>query len=96
MLNEELIKNVLKDYDKDVIINQYWYDYNQIWKYAKIIQDEHEEIERLNNIINELESYLEQQWLEWKDNSSDEISAMANEDKCILDKLKELKGGFND
>jgi len=51
--------------------------------------------ERLNNIINELESHLEQQWLEWKDDFNDEIVAMANEDKCILDKLKELKSGVN-
>lgn len=50
-----------------------------------------EEIDRLRNIINELESYLEQQWLEWKDDYNDEIVAMANEDKAVLDKLKELK-----
>ena len=49
------------------------------------------EIDRLNNIINELESYLEQQWLEWKDDYDDGIVAMANEDKTVLDKLKELK-----
>lgn len=93
MLNEKLFKNGLKDYSKEDIINQYWYDYNQMWKYARIIQDKYGEIERLNNIINELERHLEQQWLEWKDDSSDEISAMANEDKYILDKLKELKEG---
>ena len=49
------------------------------------------EIDRLNNVINKLESYLEQQWLEWKDDSDDGIVAMANEDKTVLDKLKALK-----
>ena len=49
------------------------------------------EINRLNNIINKLESYLEQQWLEWKDDCDDGIVAMANEDKTVLDKLKALK-----
>ena len=49
------------------------------------------ELERLNNIINELESYLEQQWLEWKDDCDEGIVAMANEDKTVLDKLKTLK-----
>ena len=53
------------------------------------------ELNRLNNIINELESYLEQQWLEWKDDYDDGIVAMANEDKTVLDKLKELKENNN-
>lgn len=57
------------------------------------LEEKDKEIERLNNILNELESYLEQQWLEWKDSYNDEIVAMANEDKAILDKLKELKEG---
>lgn len=48
--------------------------------------------ERLNNIIDELESYLEQQYLEWKDCETD-VKFMAHEDKAILDKLKELKEG---
>ena len=56
-----------------------------------IIQEKDKEIERLNNIINELERHLEQQWLEWKDCETD-VRFMANEDKCILEKLRELKG----
>ena len=55
------------------------------------LEQKDKEIDRLNNIINELESYLEQQWLEWKDDSDDGIVAMANEDKTVLDKLKSLK-----
>ena len=61
-----------------------------------LVQDyadyEHRELIRLNTIINELERHLEQQYLEWKDDSNDEICAMADEDKCILEKLRELKG----
>ena len=53
------------------------------------------EIDRLNNIINELESYLEQQWLEWKGDYDDGIVAMAIEDKNVLDKLKALKEDNN-
>ena len=56
-------------------------------------QDLLEQNKRLNNIIDELEKYLEHQWLEWKDDFSDEIVAMANEDKAVLDKLKALKEG---
>ena len=52
-----------------------------------------EEIEKLNNIIEEFEKYLEQQYLEWKDDYNDEIVAMANEDKAVLNKIKELKEG---
>lgn len=62
---------------------------------VKIIEEnktpEKLEIQRLNNIINELEKYLEQQWLEWKDDFNDEIVAMAKEDKEILNKLRKLK-----
>ena len=56
-----------------------------------LILEKDKEIERLNNIINKLERHLEQQWLEWKDCETD-VRFMANEDKCILEKLRELKG----
>ncbi len=45
------------------------------------------EIERLNNIINELEKYL----IKMSDRSWDDNGAYDN----ALDKLKELKGGKN-
>lgn len=51
-----------------------------------------EENERLNNIIDKLESYLEHQYLEWKDCETD-VRFMAQEDKAILNRLKELKEG---
>ena len=51
-----------------------------------------EEIERLNNIINELEHHLYQEWLEWKDSDCESIYSRAGEDKVIYDYLQELKG----
>ena len=63
-----------------------------IINYDKKLMKANKEIERLNNIIYELERDLEQEWLEWKDDCNDEIVAMANEDKRILEKLRELKG----
>ena len=51
-----------------------------------------EEIERLNNVINELEHHLYQEWLEWKDSDCESIYSRAGEDKAIYDYLQELKG----
>lgn len=65
----------------------------EIKRLNKKYEDAVADYEEQKYIINELESYLEQQWLEWKDSYNDEIVAMANEDKAILDKLKELKAG---
>jgi len=58
---------------------------------AETIELQEKEIDRLNNIINELEKHLNQEILEWKDNNDDWIKAQVQEDKIILDKLKELK-----
>lgn len=55
-----------------------------------------ERIDRLNNIINELENYLENEYLEWKDSDVVRNKIEALEDKTILDKLRELKGKYND
>lgn len=46
----------------------------------------------LNNIINELEHHLYQEWLEWKDSDCESIYSRAGEDKAIYDYLQELKG----
>lgn len=67
-------------------------DGEEVYYHIGALRYAYEEIERLNNIINELESYLEQQYLEWKDCETD-VKFMAHEDKAILDKLKELKEG---
>ena len=69
----------LKTNNEKVTINDYYYYY----------------LLKCENALNELESYLEQQWLEWKDDYDDGIVAMANEDKTVLDKLKELKENNN-
>ena len=61
-----------------------------IFKKEKIEYEQ--EIERLNNIINELEHHLYQEWLEWKDSDCESIYSRAGEDKAIYDYLQELKG----
>ena len=50
-----------------------------------------EEIYRLNNIIDELEKYLNQEIIEWQDASDLWTKAQVQEDRIVLDKLKELK-----
>ena len=46
---------------------------------------------RLNNIINELEKYLNQEIIEWQDASDLWTKAQVQEDRIVLNKLKELK-----
>lgn len=50
-----------------------------------------EEIERLNNIMTELETELYTKYHEHKDSECEELYARAQEDKEILDYIKELK-----
>ena len=57
-------------------------------KYSSLYQEN----KRLNNIINELEHHLYQEWLEWKDSDCESIYSRAGEDKAIYDYLQELKG----
>ena len=49
------------------------------------------EYDRLNNIINELEKYLNQEIIEWQDVSDLWTKAQVQEDRIVLNKLKELK-----
>ena len=49
------------------------------------------EIERLNNIMTELETELYTKYHEHKDSECEELYARAQEDKEILDYIKELK-----
>ena len=53
------------------------------------------EIDRLNNIINELEKYLNQEIIEWQYASDLWTKAQVQEDRIVLNKLKELKEGNN-
>ena len=62
-----------------------------IVEHNKTITKHLKEIERLNNIINELERTLYQDWLEWKDSACESNVVKAQEDKEIYDYLQELK-----
>ena len=54
------------------------------------------EIDRLNNIINELEKHLHQEILDWQDANDLWTKAQVQEDKIVLDKLKKLKESNNE
>ena len=54
------------------------------------------EYDRLNNIINELEKYLNQEIIEWQDVSDLWTKAQVQEDRIVLNKLKELKENNNE
>ena len=54
------------------------------------------EYDRLNNIINELEKYLNQEIIEWQDVSDLWTKGQVQEDRIVLDKLKELKENNNE
>ena len=73
-------------------------DYNEYKKTIEenmnLITENHklkEEIERLNNIMTELEIELYTKYHEYKDSECEELYAKAQEDKEILDYIKELK-----
>ena len=55
----------------------------------QIISEKDKEIERLNNIINELEKWLKEYKKQCKKYDSNSTIGVIN---CILNKLKELKG----
>ena len=59
------------------------------------LREKDKEIERLNNIINELEKCFEKTWQNYKDSDSENLYAIAIENKNYLDKLQELKGSVN-
>ena len=70
---------------------------NEIDMLRKNVFDNLQEIERLNNIINELEKYLEEQSTNLNRLScSGHVYFMYQEDLNILNKLKELKENNND
>lgn len=49
------------------------------------------EIDRLNNIINELEEIINYEIQEWKDTDDELMKARVQEDKHILEVIEELK-----
>lgn len=87
MKEEDFIK-VWKDSDRDRILHQYYYDYL--------------EMQRLGNIIDELEKHLKYQIKDFEVDGYDLpsvreqslwLSGCYDESKLILDKLEELKEG---
>lgn len=80
-MTKEEFNKLWKDSTKEEILNQYYYDYK--------------ELQRTNNIINELEHKLYQKWLEWKDSDCESIYLIAFEDKAIYDYIQELKGDIS-
>ena len=92
-MNEEDTK-VADIFEKD--IENFGNNLDKMIEHLNIVIATHnkqvEEIERLNDIINELEHQLYQEWLEWKDSDCESIYVRAFEDKAIYDYLQELKG----
>ena len=88
-------KTYISDFDitKHIVLDNesnYWYSAEYV---DKMLKKQDKEIERLNNIINELEKGIENMWV---DNSGDDIWQY-EEEMCLyreefLDKIKELKG----
>lgn len=66
-------------------------DYEEQVRKAKECDEKDKEIERLNNIMTELETELYTKYHEHKDSECEELYARAQEDKEILDYIKELK-----
>ena len=83
---EKFLKSINKIAEKEI------YKVNINQHYLEVLESQDKEIEKLNNIINELEHHLYQEWLEWKDSDCESIYSRAGEDKAIYDYLQELKG----
>lgn len=57
----------------------------------KEIENLQQELQRKDNIIKGLKEYLEYEIAEWQDVSDEWTKAQVQEDKIILDKIKELE-----
>lgn len=88
---KDKIPVICKKLDDIIIITPIGYG-KTYYETKKIIKQKDKEIKRLNNIINELEKHLHQEILEWQDTDDVFIKAQVQEDRIILDYLKELKG----
>lgn len=88
---------------------KYSSEYNEAFRYAKqlnlieeyidyddLLFEKDNEIERLNNILNELKEYLKLEIAEWQDVDNISTRARVEEDKDILDKIKELENSGSD
>lgn len=66
----------------------------EFYLYQKL-EEKNKEIERLNNIINELENYLEENILKLHNITGNNFTSVGQHIyQEILDKLKELKGEY--
>lgn len=90
-----LIKAMIKSksYQTSAFLNNI--DFDKQEEVYDTVEYLYNEIDRLNNIINELERYLEQEIQEWQDVDEQATKAMVQEDKIILNILKELRGDSN-
>ena len=75
-LYDEDLKELIKDC-KEMFVNS---------------QELLKEIERVNNIIRDLEVELYAKYHEYKDSECEELYAKSQEDKAIYDYIQELKG----
>ena len=62
-----------------------------LWKVNKENTELKQELQRKDNIINELKSHLESEISEWQDVSNEWTKAQVQEDKIILDKIKDIE-----
>lgn len=85
MSSRELYKIMIKN-DLDFVIDKIIEKNNDLTIKELKIEELYKKIDRLNNIINELEKYIGQEWYCF-DNESIEFEVARD----ILDKLKELK-----
>lgn len=85
MLTEEEIK-LLKEMKDNCIKQANYVDPNAMLKYNLL-----RKIERLNNIINELEKFIVEEMSDGRSETHLWLMGCYDEDKKILDKLKELK-----
>lgn len=78
-MNEKLISKVIS------------YNYNELGEeFGDCIVDMKNEIERLNNIINKLERYINEEYI------YDELGMKIFDASTLQDKLQELKGENNE
>ena len=89
MNKDKSIKD-LKQYN-DKLKNQFEYSKIRVWNLERENERLQQELQRKDNIINELKKHLEYEIAEWQDVDNILTKASVEEDKDILDKIKELE-----
>lgn len=83
---------ILDDVDQMEVVNTF--NEKQLWyvcAIAKAFEKSQQELQRKDNIINELKKYLKLEIAEWQDVDNIPTRARVEEDKDILDKIKEIE-----